>query len=341
MGYAMRKLLSIVLLTVTLLSCLVLISNVNASIKVSDVITSDTTWTKAESPYIFNGSVLVNNGVTLTIEAGATVNFNDYMLKVNGILNATGTPDNQININGGSHAEIWFNANSPDWNQETNSGNILQYVTLDSTRIQIYGGSPKINNCLFYHSGKYQTSGDGILIENDCHSIITNNTINVGGYAISVHGYAQLPTIKNNNIYGNFYNLELVSSLNLDASYNWWGTTDQEAIARTIYDYKNNFASGTVNFTPFLTELNPSAPYIPTDTPTPYNTLIPTVSPSETPNEVPTATPTETSTVEPIEPGTQSLFSLSSMDLAILTVLVVIAVLLAVLVAVVVFRKRR
>ena len=40
---------------------------------VSGIISSDTTWTQANSPYNLTGNVQVNNGVSLTIEAGITV----------------------------------------------------------------------------------------------------------------------------------------------------------------------------------------------------------------------------------------------------------------------------
>jgi hypothetical protein len=37
---------------------------------VTGIITSDTTWTQADSPYNFTGPVAVNANVTLTIQAG-------------------------------------------------------------------------------------------------------------------------------------------------------------------------------------------------------------------------------------------------------------------------------
>ena len=41
---------------------------------VSRVISSNTTWTLGNSPYLLTGNVLVNTGVTLTIEAGVVIN---------------------------------------------------------------------------------------------------------------------------------------------------------------------------------------------------------------------------------------------------------------------------
>jgi len=41
---------------------------------VSGVISSNTTWGALSSPYIVTGNILLNEGLTLTIEAGVTVN---------------------------------------------------------------------------------------------------------------------------------------------------------------------------------------------------------------------------------------------------------------------------
>ncbi len=48
----------------------------------------------------------------------------------------------------------------------------------------------------------------------------------------------------------------------VDATNNWWGTTNASLIKQTIY-HDDNY-SGSVFFTPFLTAPNPYAPAIPT-----------------------------------------------------------------------------
>ena len=73
---------------------------VNVSSNVPGVISSDTVWTKAGSPYEHLGSVLVSKGVVLTIELGVVVNFNDHQLDVNGTLISKGTESNLIQFNG-------------------------------------------------------------------------------------------------------------------------------------------------------------------------------------------------------------------------------------------------
>ncbi|MFQ5858408.1 MAG: SBBP repeat-containing protein, partial [Anaerolineae bacterium] len=58
---------------------------------------SDTTLTKAESPYVLNGGLTVAAGVTLTIEPGVRLLFPEYSgVSVNGRLVAIGTPQEPI-----------------------------------------------------------------------------------------------------------------------------------------------------------------------------------------------------------------------------------------------------
>ncbi len=68
----------------------------------------------------------------------------------------------------------------------------------------------------------------------------------------------------------------------INATYNWWGTTETQTIDQTIHDNKDDFNLGTVNYAPILTAPNPQTPSIstPTNTPAPsasipeYTTII-------------------------------------------------------------------
>lgn len=98
----------VILLTLLLFT---LISIVHADTNVSGNITTDTTWTLANSPYIVTGTVQVVEGATLTIDPGVTVKFNkDTFLRIGGELIAEGTETQMIT----------FTANEPapeagDW----------------------------------------------------------------------------------------------------------------------------------------------------------------------------------------------------------------------------------
>lgn len=59
---------------------------------VSGVLTQNTTWTAAQSPYCVNGNVLVSQGVTLTVEAGVLAKFAvGKSMQVDGTLKVLGT----------------------------------------------------------------------------------------------------------------------------------------------------------------------------------------------------------------------------------------------------------
>lgn len=101
----MKKTLSIFLIALIVFSSLPLplnlLCNAQASIINSTVITSDTTWTRAASPYNLTGPIAVSKGVTLRIEAGTTIILNKYYIQVNGTFIAVGSKSSPINIIGG------------------------------------------------------------------------------------------------------------------------------------------------------------------------------------------------------------------------------------------------
>lgn len=367
---------------------------VRAATNVSGIITSDTTWTAANSPYSLTGPTAVGEGVTLTIEAGATVNLNDYYIEVNGTLRAKGTSTDKIRINGVSGDPpmgvalvpftygIRFTTVSEVYNEHTGSGCIIENAIIASTTISARGskisnnvingfigagGSAIISNNVI--TGKVTATdtavvssnnikgeielrwdspsildniitghgGTGISVESTDNALISNNTIsgcNIGIYlgglvtieknliinndnGISIYSgvyYGGSVTIRDNTIsknyigikyivyvncsisYNNFqnnsYNLYSDISEDIDAINNWWGTTDTQVIKQSIYDAEDDFNLGTVNFIPFLTELNPDSPQTPTSTPSPSPS--PTTSPEQTPTPTPTQAPQQT-----------------------------------------------
>ena len=53
----------------------------------SGVISSNITWTLANSPYTVTGNILVNVGVTLTIEPGVSINVSgQFYIDIDGVL---------------------------------------------------------------------------------------------------------------------------------------------------------------------------------------------------------------------------------------------------------------
>jgi hypothetical protein len=308
------------------------------------IISSDTTWTRANSPYSLKGNVLVDVGATLTIEPGARVNCNNYYIMVEGTLTAKGTSDDKIFLTGGEITltsdgtiiqnaviSMLFNSNggiiikgcSPailnnDMNvsilnnggspiihgnnitgvRHTNSltggdrptsvgitvnggAPIITDNTLsgafDDACISIEAGSPVIERNLISDStiGLY---GGGLGIEGG-NSIVENNTFSYCFKEVASIGstvtlaYNNFLDTSNYTIYG--------SHANLNASNNWWGTTDPAAISQKIWDFNDDFNIGKVTFTPFLNVPNPNA------APNP-NAPIPTPSPPPTQSSSPT-----------------------------------------------------
>ena len=391
---------------------------------VSGIISSDTTWTQANSPYMLTGNVLVNNGVTLTIEAGATVNCVNGYIEVNGTLRAMGSSANPIDFPYG--ASINFTQYSNGWNEQTSSGSIIENANgpihvgindafpkissnsfvvtsiyggspiisnniiigevvvysgtpvisnnnFNASLISIYGGSPIIsdnnitgilepnasylngfvympvygiilegNNTNAYISdntiANHETAGInvvsgtatiqrnlinnnqyGISILQNANLIIQNNTIANNSRGISDTSPSATSTIIYNNIYKNSFNIYLGSSLtnnanpnNVNATYNWWGTTDTQGINQTVYDFKDDFTLGTVTFVPFLTAPNaeavpnPNAPIpIPasTQSPSPSSVMASTSPPSSSssPSASPSQTKANTTSLVPVE----------------------------------------
>lgn len=59
-------------------------------------LTADTVWTSAGSPYLVNGNIVVDEEVTLTVEAGVVVRFDATRLTVRGNLSVQGTAEHPV-----------------------------------------------------------------------------------------------------------------------------------------------------------------------------------------------------------------------------------------------------
>ncbi|MCW4002690.1 MAG: hypothetical protein NWE95_02100 [Candidatus Bathyarchaeota archaeon] len=93
-----------------------------------------------------------------------------------------------------------------------------------------------------------------------CNPFVINNTItnNTIGLYLTHLFSNNAPTLLLNNIYENHnYNIKNdVPDNNVDAPYNWWGTTNTTIIDQLIYDYYDDFTLGKVNYMPTLSAPN-------------------------------------------------------------------------------------
>ncbi len=193
--------LLIALLTFCLLSwCEVLQFGIaQTSTPVSGTISSDTTWSQANSPFGFIEDVIVPNGVTLTIESGVTVNLNSYSLQVNGTLLAEGNQTSKITMTGSGQNSANWNGRIAFLNGSSNS--ILKYALITSSPdiiIGIYSTGVTISNCTI--SG---TTDDAVNIDSSSPNLSGNIISNNGANGITIHGMYSSPTITANNISNN------------------------------------------------------------------------------------------------------------------------------------------
>jgi hypothetical protein len=160
------------------------IKEVRAETFVTGVISSEATWTKANSPYNVTGAVIAK-GVTVTIEPGTIVYVNAFEgLSVNGTLRAIGTSSEPITLNGdyrgrlpvfGSNSYngiLSFSDESQAWDEKTGTGCIIENANIVSLSIYIHNATVKLNNNVF--SGNYEYHN--LWVEGG-NSIITNNRI--------------------------------------------------------------------------------------------------------------------------------------------------------------------
>ena len=127
-------------LALVLCFCLVVggTSKAGAETPVCGYILANTTWEKAKSPYIVTCGVIVDSGITLTIEPGVEVRFDgNCSLTIDGTLIARGTSLNPIVFTANTQywAYIHFRDGSTDAVYDVNgnyiSGSILQYCTVE------------------------------------------------------------------------------------------------------------------------------------------------------------------------------------------------------------------
>jgi hypothetical protein len=134
--------------------------------------------------------------------------------------------------------------------------------------VDIYSGSPTIRHNLFANSGQGQVICNGrcsaIQIQGGTPTVTYNTFVGYWlGTLIHFH-YGGAGTFQHNNLAGNtvdyvFYR-SVNSNQNVDATLNYWGTTDTTWIDDHIYDYLDDFNPGQVFYQPLLTTPEPSAP---------------------------------------------------------------------------------
>lgn len=216
-------------------------------------INSETTWIKADSPYVVKGAIYIN--APLTIEPGVVVKFSNEAvnnsagaLLIKSSLIAIGTTSEKIIFTSTSDSEYGGDTSiySAWWsNRYPMSGDWSGIILNDSP------GNIQIENALLSYANKavdyqsvYKAYYKGLTVKNselknnntgiylrDVEPILENNSIHNNKTGIKVYcpTYSgRLPSIKNSAIYNNtngvdatgYYSYQIA---NFDARNNWWG----------------------------------------------------------------------------------------------------------------------
>jgi hypothetical protein len=171
---------------------------------------------------------------------------------------------------------------------------------------------------------------EGNLFLNNKYALIGGSTVQHNTFSGNDMGVNTYGKVNYNNFQNNKYGFSLQSpnhylNANADATNNWWGTNDKEAIKQTLFDYKNDFNLGTITFEPFLTSPDAAAPS------TSYQPLVedsltanPTTQPTQTAAPIQQST---TGTPWPPNSPTETFLGFDSRDAIIVLLCVVVAIL--------------
>ena len=180
---------------------------------------------QAHSPYVVDGSTVIDGGAIVTIQPGVELRFNpgrSALLVRDGGIEAQGTAEYPIvfTSNSGS-GSAGFYENAVRFEVETNIPSFFKYIVFRHAKnaLVIDFGSPDIAYTLIAHN-----SQSAIQCRNNARPKIYYSTLrdNAGTGAVECYGNSA-PEIHRNNIYQNPFAVQSFSSLYVDARENWWG----------------------------------------------------------------------------------------------------------------------
>ena len=321
-----------------------LVASGDLGTQVGESLTDDTTWTSAGSPYIITDTIVIPENVKLTIEPGVTVtaqSSSGIMFIVNGGIQAHGEATNKIIFDGNRNSSF-FKTNHPIGQGFLDLDcciirNGLSAFWLDNTAYFNLTNSDlsnlSQNSYLWFPSNdtyiQYNTftNCSGVQIGTDDYSSNPTGMVyvqynlftdNIGYIIDNFASYTVSKILANNNSFAQTSGVILtveqtLSTADMDASQNFWGTSDTTIIDSMIYD-KNDDPSchSSINYLPILDAPDPDTPTAPAPTPTPSPQPTPTATPEPTPSSStepapstspsPSMQPTPTPTVSPNSP---------------------------------------
>ncbi len=184
-------LLSLALASLVLMSAGI-ISSAQVRTEVSGVLAKDTVWSRQGSPYVFVGAVGVPMGVTLTVEAGVTVDFGSYYLEVNGTLNVKGTMAEKAvlraDVNPSNGVFIGWDAAVP---ADDGYSNIVAAYGNPTVNLE----NAVLNNTSIFGQGIYSEAS---VTLNGC--TLLNSAVNVWGIISISNSCSNAPVITRGNV---------------------------------------------------------------------------------------------------------------------------------------------
>ena len=249
---------------------------------VGGIISSDTTWTLADSPFTITSTVQIANGVTLIIEPGVVVNQantdNEDIKLYGGTLMAIGTNDLKITLD-----NLYISGQT-----ETNSEIHIQHCKLYSPYLSLkWAESFTLLDSMVEKSSGTQNAIEICPLNNDSYIerniFVGNGSLNFiffderevlnGNLYIqnnAFFGYRNFAIYGNSNAivkFNSFLNTDMNAITIANQSNDWlvadnyWNTTDTDIIESMILD-KNDYLSkqGYVIYEPILNEPHPDTP---------------------------------------------------------------------------------
>jgi FlgD Ig-like domain len=245
--------------------------------------------------YTLNGNVTVGAGATLWIQPGVTVSVSgNYKILANGSFVVRGTstarsvlrPTQALCTDATPRRSDWLGVEAGTANGSVSLEYVDIYCATNGVYFNLGTGSLTYTRVLNGGSGVRTLSAAGATIaapqivgQNELRGnsngvyvglysspvVSGNNLITGNTYGLYVYGSTSAtqnpaPLVNGNGLSGNTTNYYAANFINsattvLNATGNWWGTTDTAAIAATINDRSGNSATSTqpyVNFAGFL-----------------------------------------------------------------------------------------
>jgi hypothetical protein len=239
-------------------------NNANNAIRVDGQnISGNWTWVDNDIPFVIWTNTTLNDGRTLELSPGVEVRFNaQTMLLIGGKLIANGEPGNRIIFTSNQSVP------TPGyWDRlylyNADPGTVFNYCDIS------YGGSVNCNldiracgdNVSITNTTVRNSSTDGVRIREISNPHFINSTIKANGnIGIYISGSC-LPTFGSdetewNEIFNNTgYELRN-GTLDIEAKYIYWGSTACSDVEVNIYDKEDNATLGTVNYSPWISDLH-------------------------------------------------------------------------------------